>query len=501
MRANPNCTTNDLVVTRRIPVRLHDVNPTHVQERNALSTRRRGHEETEDLLAPTLHRRLETGGEIAGITPIENLANQLTLLGIITGLRACEEGIRRLLGGHGRILDPLIVLLRDLVLLPAVGVEDCPKDAQAFEFAILRIHELIVPALGRSHRGLDVFQHPEHLGTECLEGFLGEEPLGIRTELVQDDLLVGNRILGRRIFVELAHVGRDGVVAGQTRVHAEGLHLLVICSNRRATLVLLDLLEPNVEVVVELLGRHRNLLEHGFRLNHLRKHPLIGSLEIGDKTLNPALKEKRVLDLESVEEHRCELLVVCREALELFDRHTLNRKFSTPNLRLKRGLPRGDPILGTRDVGHLRLVLNGHPVSLLVVDAAEVGRIPGHKQVLLERVVLHRVEVGDSAQDARHLLLIPCGNGLDRNCNAFNRSAEEVHEEGKLVRTINDGRPGEGDHFAVSCVVDALVELASELRFVDDSGDEVMDLINDDHATRIRVRTVLRDILCDIRRG
>ena len=122
-------------------------------------------------------------------------------------------------------------------------------------------------------------------------------------------------------------------------------------------------------------------------------------------------------------------------------------------------------------------------------------RIPRHEKILLECVELDRVHLGDIAKDSPHLLFVPCRNGLDGNRNPLDGSTDEIHEVGDFVRTVNDGRSGEGDHFAVNCVVEALVEFARELRFVDDSGDEVMDLINDDHATRIRVRTIRRDIL------
>ena len=482
-------------------MRLHDVDAANIEKRDALGTRRRGHEDTQNLASTAFHGGLETGREIAGVDSVEDLADVLALLGIISGLGSGIKGIRRLLGRHRGIFHPLIVLLDELVLLPAVGVQDRAEDAQAFQLAVLRIDELIISGLRGAHGRLDVLQDPKHLGTEGLQSGLREKPLGIRPELVENGLLLRNGILGCCVLIQLAQVGGNGVVTGQARVDTEGLHLAVRSSHGGPPLVLLDLLEADGQVMVELLGGHGDLLEHLFGLNHLGKHPLIGSLEIRDQPLDAALKQQRVLDLESIQERRRKLLIVRGQTLQRLYRHTIGCEFCASDLGLKLGRPGGHPVLGTGDIAHLLHVLNSRPIALVVVDAAELGRIAGHHQDLLEGVELHAIQIRNGPQGRRHLLLVPRRNGLEGNADPLNRTPEEIHQEREFVRTVNDGRSREGDHFAVNCGIEALVELASELRLVDDAGDEVVDLINDDHATRIRVRTVLRNILCDIRRG
>ena len=145
-------------------------------------------------------------------------------------------------------------------------------------------------------------------------------------------------------------------------------------------------------------------------------------------------------------------------------------------------------------------ILDGNPITLVVVDTAKLGRIACQQNILLDGVELNGIHIRNRTQQRRHPLLIPRGNRTHRNHNPFNGSTQKIHQICDLVRAIDDWRSRKCHHLAILCCIEDIIELPCDLRRVRDTGDEVMDLINDDHAVVIRIRAVLRDILAYVRR-
>ncbi len=127
VRINADGTSNDLLVTCRVPVRLHEVYVAHIGQRNALG-RCGGAHQNAQALGLGRHALLQPGRKGVRLDPIEDLAHPLLFRAI---LFTCVESLRRTLV-HGGIFTPDPTLVDQALTLKPMGFQDGREDAQPF---------------------------------------------------------------------------------------------------------------------------------------------------------------------------------------------------------------------------------------------------------------------------------------------------------------------------------------------------------------------------------
>ena len=114
-------------------------------------------------------------------------------------------------------------------------------------------------------------------------------------------------------------------------------------------------------------------------------------------------------------------------------------------------------------------------------------RVASDQHILLHRIELDCIHVRQCLECRLHFLLVPrrcLGKG---NGDPFNGSTQQIHEIRNLVGAIDDGRARQPDNLAVGGLVHCIVESAGNLGGIDDTRNQVMNLVDNDHAIVERI--------------
>ena len=125
-------------------------------------------------------------------------------------------------------------------------------------------------------------------------------------------------------------------------------------------------------------------------------------------------------------------------------------------------------------------------------------RIACHHDILLDCVEFDGVHIRQSLERSLHLLFVPCGCLHKGNGDPLNWSTQKVHQIRNLVGAIDHRCARQTDNLTIRSLVDGIVEPARNLGGVHDTRDQIVDLINDDHAV---VERICREATFGIRGG